>query len=81
MRLTILALLSFALLGLNSCDVDQTEEGEMPDVDVRLIILTIIFPPLGVGLDVGISSPFWICLVLTLLFYLPGLIYGLWVVL
>ena len=36
MRLTILALLSFALLGLNSCDVDQTEEGEMPDVDVSV---------------------------------------------
>ena len=48
---------------------------------VGMIILTIIFPPLAVGLDVGISSPFWICLVLTLLFYLPGLIYGLWVVL
>jgi len=48
---------------------------------VLLIVLTIIFPPLGVALDVGLSSAFWISLVLTLLFYLPGLIYGLWVVL
>jgi len=46
-----------------------------------LIVLTIIFPPLGVAIDVGLSSPFWISLVLTLLFYLPGLIYGLWVIL
>ncbi len=48
---------------------------------VVLIVLTIIFPPLGVALDVGLSSPFWISLVLTLLLYLPGLIYGLWVIL
>ncbi|KGE86054.1 MAG: YqaE/Pmp3 family membrane protein [Phaeodactylibacter xiamenensis] len=48
---------------------------------VLLVILAIIFPPLGVGLHTGLASAFWISLVLTLLFYLPGFIYALWVIL
>ena len=40
------------------------------------VILTIIFPPLGMAVwDGGITNKFWISLLLTLLFYLPGLIY------
>lgn len=46
-----------------------------------IVLLTIFIPPLGVALHSGISAPFWICLVLTLIFYVPGLIYGLYIVL
>lgn len=42
-----------------------------------LVIVTIILPPLGVFFKEGLSQGFWICLLLTLLFYVPGLIYGL----
>jgi uncharacterized membrane protein YqaE (UPF0057 family) len=46
-----------------------------------LIIITILLPPLGVALVKGIGLEFWLDLILTLLFYVPGLIYGLIVVL
>ncbi len=46
-----------------------------------LVILAILLPPLAVFLHEGeINSKFWIDLVLTLLFYLPGLIYALIVI-
>lgn len=47
-----------------------------------LVIITILLPPLGVYLHQGeINTKFWISLLLTLLFYVPGLIYSLIVVL
>ncbi|KAL5717166.1 Hydrophobic protein rci2a [Ranunculus cassubicifolius] len=44
------------------------------------IILAIILPPLGVFLRFGCGSEFWICLLLTLLGYIPGIIYALYVI-
>ena len=43
------------------------------------IILAIIFPPLPIALKQGLSKTFWINVVLTLLFYIPGLIHSLYV--
>lgn len=40
-------------------------------------ILAIVIPPLAVGLLYGITIEFWISLILTLLFWLPGAIYSL----
>lgn len=52
------------------------------DSQLLLVIITILLPPLGVYLHQGeINSKFWISLLLTLLFYIPGLIYSLVVVL
>lgn len=48
---------------------------------VLLIIVTVLLPPLGVALHEGITKRFWISLVLTLLLFIPGLIYSLYVVL
>lgn len=49
---------------------------------VLMIILAILLPPLAVYLHEGeINSKFWIDLLLTLLFFLPGVIYALVVVL
>ncbi len=46
-----------------------------------IIILAILIPPLGVYLHEGeINSKFWISLLLTLLFFIPGMIYALLVV-
>jgi uncharacterized membrane protein YqaE (UPF0057 family) len=46
-----------------------------------VIIITILLPPLGVALVFGLSAEFWISLLLTLLFYVPGLIYSLIIIL
>ncbi|HXL57429.1 MAG TPA: YqaE/Pmp3 family membrane protein, partial [Chitinophagaceae bacterium] len=45
---------------------------------ILLVILAILLPPVAVWVHQGeINSKFWIDLLLTLLFYLPGLIYAL----
>jgi uncharacterized membrane protein YqaE (UPF0057 family) len=41
-----------------------------------MMILGILIAPLGVGLTYNIGTDFWISLVLFLLFWLPGAIYG-----
>lgn len=62
-------------LGMNS--FQQSEINTL-----LLVIITILIPPLGVFLHQGgITNKFWISLLLTLLFYVPGLIYSLIVVL
>lgn len=45
------------------------------------IIVAIFLPPVGVAIHEGITTRFWICLVLTLIFFVPGLIYALYVIL
>lgn len=48
---------------------------------VVIIICAILLPPLGVYLYEGeITNRFWISLLLTLLFFVPGMIYSLLVV-
>ena len=57
--------------------------GKAPSDDtVLLVILAILLPPLAVYLHEGeVNTRFWISLVLTLLFWLPGVIYALIIVL
>ncbi len=57
--------------------------GKEPSTNtVLLVILAILLPPLAVYLHQGeINKKFWICLLLTLLFILPGIIYALIVIL
>jgi len=61
----------------------EKKAGRAANVDtVVLVILAILLPPLAVYLHQGeINSKFWIALLLTLLFFLPGVIYALIVVL
>jgi len=49
-------------------------------MDVLRIILAILLPPLGVFLQVGLKGQFWINVVLTILGYVPGIIYAVWVI-
>ena len=55
-------------------------ENAASDTNILLIILAILIPPLAVGLYEGITNRFWISLLLTLLFFIPGVIYALLVV-
>lgn len=56
--------------------------GKKAETDqVLLAILAILLPPLAVYLKEGeINSKFWISLILTLIFWIPGVIYALLVV-
>ena len=69
----------------------QRELNSLPDIAMpasssedapmwAIILFAILIPPLGVGLKFGIVDKFWISLVLTLLFWLPGAIYSVIVV-
>lgn len=49
--------------------------------DILRILLSIVFPPVGVFLQVGFGFHFWINLLLTLLFYVPGLVHGIYIIL
>lgn len=56
----------------------QREEHEM---DILRIILAIILPPVGVAMQVGLSTQFWINVILTLLGYIPGIIHAVYIIL
>ena len=45
-----------------------------------LIILAFLLPPLAAALVVGISTHFWINLILTLLGWLPGTVHAVWLI-
>lgn len=52
------------------------------EMTILLVILALLLPPLAVYLAKdGISTAFWINIILTLLFWLPGVIHALIVVL
>jgi len=57
--------------------------GDDPSTNtLLLVILAILLPPLAVYLHEGvINNRFWISLLLTLIFWLPGVIYALIVIL
>ncbi len=56
--------------------------GDADTNTLLLVILAILLPPLAVYLHQGeINTKFWISLILTLLFWLPGVIYALIVIL
>ena len=57
-------------------------KAEPSDNTVLLVILAILLPPLAVYLSQGqINTKFWISLILTLCFWIPGVIYALIVIL
>ncbi|WP_411826165.1 YqaE/Pmp3 family membrane protein [Luteolibacter sp. AS25] len=52
-----------------------------PANKLLLIILAVLLPPLAVALHSGFGKSFIINLILTLIFYIPGLIHALIVIL
>ena len=48
--------------------------------DFIRIVLSVIVPPVGVFLKVGFGGQFWLNLLLTVFFYLPGLVHAIWVI-
>lgn len=60
----------------------ENKDSKSANVDqIVLIILAVLLPPLAVYLHQGeINGKFWISVLLTILFFLPGVIYALLVV-
>lgn len=50
-------------------------------MDIIRIILSLIIPPVGVFLQVGLGMHFWLNILLTLLGYVPGLIHAIYIIL
>lgn len=50
-------------------------------MDVLRIILSILLPPVGVFMQVGLTAQFWINVILTILGYIPGIIHAIWIIL
>tara|TARA_R110001583_G_scaffold126509_3_gene278070 strand:- start:80 stop:292 length:213 start_codon:yes stop_codon:yes gene_type:complete len=49
-------------------------------MDILRVLLSILLPPLGVFLQVGIGPQFWINILLTLLGYFPGVIHAVYII-
>ena len=49
-------------------------------MDIIRIILSILLPPLGVFLQVGLGMHSWLNILLTLLGYFPGLIHAIYII-
>lgn len=66
-------------------DLDKPLKGRTSvrslDVIVLKIIVAIILPPVAAIWQMGLSTHFWINMILTILGYVPGLIHALWLVL
>ncbi|MEE2692319.1 MAG: YqaE/Pmp3 family membrane protein [Pseudomonadota bacterium] len=58
-----------------------TPSNDSAGADILRIVLSIILPPVGVAMQVGFTTQFWINVVLTLLGYIPGIIHALWIIL
>ena len=46
-------------------------------MSVAAVVAAILLPPLGVWLSEGVSRNFWIALVLTLIAFVPGMLFAL----
>lgn len=67
---------------VNTFKQNQRQGKAADEQTILLVILAILLPPLAVYLHQNaINNKFWISLILTLLFWVPGVIYALLVVL
>ncbi len=48
--------------------------------DLIRILLSILLPPLGVALEVGLTKHFWINIILTILGYIPGIVHAVYII-
>jgi uncharacterized membrane protein YqaE (UPF0057 family) len=50
-------------------------------MDLLRIIGSVLLPPVGVFMQVGLGFHFWLNILLTLFGYIPGLLHALWIIL
>lgn len=49
-------------------------------MDILRLLCAIFVPPLGVFLQVGFGTDFWINVLLTIFGYVPGIIHAVWII-
>jgi uncharacterized membrane protein YqaE (UPF0057 family) len=49
-------------------------------MDLIRILFSILLPPVGVFLQVGIGKHFWLNIVLTILGYIPGIVHAVYII-
>jgi len=49
-------------------------------MDFVRIVFSILLPPLGVFLQVGLGGQFWLNILLTLFGYVPGIVHAVWII-
>ncbi len=49
-------------------------------MDFIRVLFSILIPPLGVFLQVGLGGAFWLNILLTLLGYIPGVVHAVWII-
>jgi len=72
---------TLTISGINSTTAVADVRVDVNVSFVVIVICAIFLPPLGVALMYGIHLYFWVDLILTLLFFFPGMIFALIVVL
>lgn len=65
-------------IALNENIINSTTSSSSETPQWLLIVLSIILPPLAIALKFGFETKFWISCLLTLLFWVPGVIYALY---
>jgi len=56
------------------------ETADSPLGDSLKVLVTLILPPLGVFLEVGLGKTFFLNVLLTLLGFIPGLVHAIWII-
>ncbi len=54
--------------------------GGTPRMDIIRLIFSLLLPPLGVFLQVGIGAQFWLNILLTILGYIPGVVHAAYII-
>lgn len=49
-------------------------------MDFIRVLLSILLPPVGVFLQVGLGLHFWLNILLTLCGYIPGIVHAVWII-
>jgi uncharacterized membrane protein YqaE (UPF0057 family) len=49
-------------------------------MDFIRVLLSVLLPPIGVFLQVGLSGQFFLNILLTLLGYIPGVVHAVWII-
>ena len=49
-------------------------------MDIIRIIFSVLLPPIGVFMQVGIGAQFWLNILLTLLGYIPGVVHAVYII-
>ncbi len=59
-------------------DAPEARDGALSNL--ILIVFAVIFPPLAVFFTHGFRGQFWLNILLTIFFYVPGLCHAIWLI-